>query len=259
MKVKIMVAAHRKFPMPKDTELYLPVLVGAKNNYKPEIKYQRDDEGNNISEKNSNYNELTALYWAWKNLDADVVGLVHYRRLFSMSSKRNLDYVLTKKQVEKLLKKASIILPKKRNYYIESNYSHYIHAHHQGPLDETRRVIIEKCPKYIAAFDQMMNAKKAHMFNMMIMKKKYFDEYAQWLFGILFEVEDRIDITSYSVQEARVFGYLSELLMDVWLNTKKYKYVEVNWVQLGKRNLAKKIYSFILRKFSKQTHVKTHF
>lgn len=102
MKVKIMVAAHRKFPMPKDTELYLPVLVGAKNNYKPEIKYQRDDEGNNISEKNSNYNELTALYWAWKNLDADVVGLVHYRRLFSMSSKRNLDYVLTKKQVEKL-------------------------------------------------------------------------------------------------------------------------------------------------------------
>lgn len=117
MKVKIMVAAHRKFPMPKDTELYLPVLVGAKNNYKPEIKYQRDDEGNNISEKNSNYNELTALYWAWKNLDADVVGLVHYRRLFSMSSKRNLDYVLTKKQVEKLLKKASIILPKKRNYY----------------------------------------------------------------------------------------------------------------------------------------------
>ncbi|WP_374938141.1 DUF4422 domain-containing protein, partial [Lactobacillus amylovorus] len=77
-----MVAAHKKFPMP-DKKGYLPVLVGAAKNYKPGIEYQRDDEGKNISAKNPNYNELTAVYWAWKNLkNVDAVGLVHYRRLF---------------------------------------------------------------------------------------------------------------------------------------------------------------------------------
>ena len=62
-----MVAAHKQFPMPKK-DGYMPVLVGAVRNYRPEINYQRDDDGENISVKNPNYNELTAVYWAWKNL-----------------------------------------------------------------------------------------------------------------------------------------------------------------------------------------------
>ncbi|MCC3238524.1 DUF4422 domain-containing protein, partial [Pediococcus acidilactici] len=93
MDIKIMVAAHKEFPMPKERELYLPVLVGAKRNYKPRIDYQRDDDGENISEKNPNYNELTAIYWAWKNLDADAVGLVHYRRFLSKKRKRDLETI----------------------------------------------------------------------------------------------------------------------------------------------------------------------
>lgn len=259
MKVKIMVAAHRKFPMPKDTELYLPVLVGAKNNHKSEIKYQRDDEGENISFKNPNYNELTAIYWAWKNLNADVIGLVHYRRLFSVSSKRNLDSVLTKSQVESLLKEAPIILPKKRNYYIESNYSHYVHAHHKEPLDVTRKVIEERYPSYLQSFGKIMKSKKAHMFNMLIMRNDFFSAYAEWLFSILFDVEQRIDISGYSVQEARVFGYLAELLLDVWVTKNQYNYVEVNWIQLGKRNSGKKIYNFLVRKFMRRQNKRTHF
>lgn len=259
MDIKIMVAAHKEFPMPKNKDLYLPVLVGATNNYKSGIPYQRDDEGQNISAKNPNYNELTAMYWAWKNLNVDVIGLDHYRRLLSKSSQRSLDSILTEAQVMELLQEAPIILPKKRNYYIESNYSHYVHAHHQEPLDMTRTVIQELYPTYLPVFDQVMQAKKAHMFNMMIMKKPLFDEYAQWLFQILFEVEKRIDISDYSVQEARVFGYLSELLLDVWLITRRYNYVEVNWIQLGKRNLPKKAYNFLARKFLKQDKRETHF
>ena len=82
--VKVIVATHKKYYMPND-KLYLPVQVGASG--KNSIGYQRDDEGENISEKNPYYCELTGLYWAWKNLDVEYIGLCHYRRYFTLSKK----------------------------------------------------------------------------------------------------------------------------------------------------------------------------
>ncbi|KRN47847.1 lipopolysaccharide biosynthesis glycosyltransferase [Pediococcus pentosaceus] len=254
-----MVAAHKEFPMPENKDLYMPVLVGAAKNYKEEIDYQRDDEGENISLKNPNFNELTAVYWAWKNLDADAIGLVHYRRLFSKGGKRELDNILNKEQIEQLLDRAPIVLPKKRKYYIESNYSHYVHAHHKEPLDETRKVIQKNYPKYLNAFDLVMKQKSAHMFNMFIMKNKEFKQYANWLFDVLFEVKKNVNISEYSVQEARVFGYISELLLDVWIETNNKRYIETNWIQIGNRKLILKALNFLKRKFSSSSEKKTHF
>ena len=257
MKIEILVAAHKKFPMP-DKKGYLPVLVGAVKNYKSGIEYQRDDEGENISAKNPNYNELTAVYWAWKNLkDVDAIGLVHYRRLFFDSKPYNLDNVISIENVEKLLTKYEVILPKKRNYYIETNYSHYVHAHHQEPLDKTREIIVKNYPQYLIAYDKVMKRSQAHMFNMFVMKKDAFESYCSFMFEVLKKLESKIDISNYSIQEARVYGYISELLMDVWLETNAYKYTEVAWGQIGSKHLVKKAISFINRKFGigkKQTH-----
>lgn len=256
MKTTILVAAHKKFPMPKSAG-YLPILVGAKKNYKPDIPFQRDDQGINISEKNPNYNELTAVFWAWKNLNSDAIGLVHYRRLFFNSKPHTLDNVMQVSEMNKLLSDFDILLPKKRNYYIESNYSHYVHAHHKEPLDETRKVIEKLYPDYLPAFDRVMNDKKAHMFNMFVMKKEAFNSYASFLFSVLEEVEKRIDISSYSVSEKRVFGYLSELLMDVWLYSNDYTYKDISWAQLGKKQYVKKGIYFLARKVGIRT--RTHF
>lgn len=257
MKTEILVAAHKKFPMPK-VEGYVPILVGATRNYKDGISYQRDDEGENISSKNPNYNELTAVYWAWKNLkDVDAIGLVHYRRYFFDSKPYSLDNVISVQKVNQLLSKYDVILPKKRNYYIESNYSHYIHAHHQEPLDKTREIIVKDYPQYLTMFDKVMKRSKAHMFNMFIMKKDAFDSYCNFMFGVLEKVEKQIDISNYSVQEARVYGYISELLMDVWLETNNIKYIEIPWGQIGSKHVVKKAISFINRKFgigSRKTH-----
>lgn len=257
MKIKILIATHKKFPMPA-VPGYLPVLVGAKKNYKPDIPYQRDDEGDNISEKNPNYNELTAIYWAWKNLkDVDAVGLVHYRRLFFDKKPYNLENVINIEKVEQLLQKYDVLLPKKRNYYIETNYSHYIHAHHKEPLDKTRKIIEKLYPAYLTAFDKVMKSRKAHMFNMFIMKADAFNSYCNFMFGVLGKLENEIDISDYSVQEARVFGYISELLMDVWLYTTNESYKEIPWGQIGPKQLVKKAISFVNRKFGigkKQTH-----
>lgn len=252
-----MVAAHKKFPMPEDSRLYMPVLVGAKENYIHGIDYQRDDDGENISIKNPNYNELTAVYWAWKNLrDVDAVGLVQYRRL--LCSKKNKHEILSKQEIVSLLKNNDVILPKKRKYYIETNYSHYMHAHHVEPIKTVRAIIVQEYPEYICSFDKVMNRRGAHMFNMFVMKKGKFDEYAKWLFGILQEAEKRIDISTYSTQESRVYGYISELLMDVWIEKNNIDYTEVAWKQLGEKHYFKKVFYFIYRKFGSGVG-KTHF
>lgn len=257
MKTEILVAAHKKFPMPK-VEGYVPILVGATRNYKDGISYQRDDEGENISSKNPNYNELTAVYWAWKNLkDVDAIGLVHYRRYLFDSKPYSLDNVISIQKVNQLLSKYDVILPKKRNYYIESNYSHYIHAHHQEPLDKTREIIVKDYPQYLTMFDKVMKRSKAHMFNMFIMKTDAFDSYCNFMFEVLEKVEKQIDISNYSVQEARVYGYISELLMDVWLETNAYKYTEVAWGQIGGKNNITKAIALVKRKMGIKT--KTHF
>ncbi|TNK89779.1 DUF4422 domain-containing protein [Fructilactobacillus sanfranciscensis] len=273
MNIKILVATHKDNPMPSDTDLYLPILVGANKNYNGQIGFELDNHGDNISDKNPNYNELTAIYWAWKNLNnVDAVGLFHYRRLFSLGSKRDLNIVLTKKQVEKLLEKAPVILPKKRNYYIETIKTHYTHSHYRKPLEVLRQVLKNDYPKYLSSFDDLMNKRSAHMFNMFIMKTPYFNEYCEFVFSVLSKVEKQIDISNYSVQEARVFGYLSELLMDTWINTKsdlsmdtltntnQVTYIECNWIQIGKRKLFKKALVFLKRKFlSNVGKDETHF
>lgn len=257
IKTVIMVAAHKKFPMPH-AEGYLPILVGAAKNYKPGIKYQRDDEGENISSKNPNYNELTAVYWAWKNLkDVDAIGLVHYRRLFFDAKPYTLSNVLSIKRIEELLIQYDVILPKKRNYYIETNYSHYVHAHHKEPLNKTRDIIAQYYPNYLLNYDNIMHRTKAHMFNMFIMKKQAFDSYCQFIFGVLEKLEKEVDISDYSVQEARVYGYISELLMDVWLETNNVKATEVKWEQLGGKKNFQKAVSLVERKVGIKT--KTHF
>lgn len=262
-KLKVLVATHKLAPMPKDRALYQPILVGAHKNYCTDGNYQRDDCGDNISYKNPNYSELTAIYWAWKNLkDVDAVGLVHYRRLFFKKfGKPDLDNLLDQKDIEKLLQKHDVVLPKKRNYYVETNYSHYIHAHHDEPLNEARNILIEHYPDYVEYFDLVMNERKAHMFNMFIMKKDKFDHYASWLFDVLGKLETRIDISEYSVQEARVYGYVAELLMDVWLFSENINYAEVKWSMTGKKQTFQKAYGLLLRKFSgNDVNVsKTHF
>lgn len=248
MNIKILVAAHKNYVMPQDQNLYLPIFVG--KDLHPDVNhtFQGDNTGDNISVKNAHYNELTAIYWAWRNLDADAIGLVHYRRYLSLHKQKDLTSVLDQAQTESLLQDHDIILPKKRNYYIESNYSHYVHAHHAEPLDLTRKIIEQDYSMYLNAFDEVMQRKSAHMFNMFIMKQQAFDEYCQWLFDILAKVEQNLDISDYNQYEARVYGFISERLLDVWLAVnEQYRTTEVNFVYMEKQNWLVKGGNFLKR------------
>lgn len=258
--IKILVAAHKKYQMPKDS-MYLPIHVGAEG--KDDIGYKKDNTGKNISLKNPYFCELTGLYWAWKNLDAEYIGLAHYRRHFTLNNRipnneeDKFKIILQQDELEKVLKKADIILPKKREYFIENLYSHYKHTMYIEPLDETRKIIAEKCPKYLKEFDKLKTRTSAHMFNMFIMKKEYFDRYSEWLFDILFELEKRVDVKQYEKFHARFFGRVSELLLDIWINTNDLKYEEIRVINMQKVNWFKKGGLFLVAKFTGKKYCKS--
>lgn len=245
---KIIVAVHKKYDMPTSS-LYLPLHVGAEG--KGDLGLTKDNTGENISNLNPNFCELTGLYWAWKNLKADNIGLVHYRRYF----KGKENFVVNSK-TKKILSQeelnnidADIILPKKRNYYIETLYSHYAHTMYVEPLDITGEIIKEKYPDYLPEFGNLKKRKKAHMFNMFIMKKEILNDYCNWLFDVLFELQKRVDDTKYDSFHARFYGRVSELLLDVYLNTNKLTYKEVGLINIEKVNWWKKGTSFLKAKF----------
>jgi len=96
MDIKIVTAVHKPYWMPED-RVYVPLHIGREG--KQDIGFTGDNTGDNISEKNATFCELTGLYWAWKNLQAEYVGLVHYRRVFGFVSERLLDVWLEKNQI----------------------------------------------------------------------------------------------------------------------------------------------------------------
>lgn len=236
--------------MPTD-ECYLPLHVGCEG--KQPLGFQGDNTGDNISTKNTSFCELTGIYWAWKNLKADYVGLVHYRRHFSrgfsFSDEGKWKSIFTKQDYEALLAKADLILPGKRHYVLETNRSHYDHAHRVIELQECERVISELMPDALPAFTKVMNSRSCHMFNMFVMKRELFDDYCNFMFSVLFELEKRIDLTGYDSYSIRIFGFISELLMDVWVEYRQVKYVEQSVIFLGQRSWVRKIVEFLKRKY----------
>ncbi len=257
-KVTVIIATHKKYRMPEDS-MYLPVHVGAEGK-DIDLGYTKDNTGENISKKNASYCELTGLYWAWKNLNSSYIGLAHYRRHFSyaIKTKDAFDNVLEYSELEPLLDKYKVFVPKKRKYYIETLYSHYAHTHYASHLDETRKIIQEKYPDYLDSYDLVMKRTWGYMFNMMIMKKELFSDYCDWLFNILFELENRIekDNEDLSGFQGRFYGRVSEIIFNVWLEQKlkddklsKGEIKELNFTYMEKIDWKRKGISFLKAKF----------
>ena len=258
--VKIIIATHKKYRMPDDS-MYLPLHVGAEgkkdeNGNPLDLGYEKDNTGDNISLKNPNYCELTGLYWAWKNLEVDFIGLAHYRRHFGRKGREPFEGILTYKQLKPLLSKYKVFVPTKRRYYIETLYSHYKHTHYAEQLDLTRKIISEKYPDYIESYDEVIKHTYGYMFNMCIMQKKYFDAYCRWLFDILFELEQRIGTLELSDFQGRFYGRVSEIIFNVWLSRqiksgilKRSEIKELSYKHIEKINWYKKGTAFLRAKF----------
>lgn len=260
--VKIIVVTHKKYRMPNDS-MYIPMHVGAEGRNDQmdnglDLEYVKDNTGDNISYKNKSFCELTGLYWAWKNLNDDFVGLVHYRRYLAVKKKSKDSYerVLTSAELQPMLCKYRVILPKKRHYYIESLYSHYKHTHYAEHLDKAKEIIKKKNPEYVESYERVVKQTYGYMFNIMIMDRILLDDYCTWLFGILFELEKQINMPNLSLYQGRFYGRVSEIMFNVWLDYKvhsgalgKNDVKELPCIHMEKINWWEKTSAFLQAKF----------
>lgn len=216
-KVEIYAVTHKEIEkIPKER-----ILIGVGNNRNNRSVLFYDNTGENISEKNDSYCELTALYWIWKNSNADIVGLEHYRRFFwSNSLFRRTP--LSIKQMLSRLRKYDIIVAKGRTEG-KSLYEHYKSNHIIDDLDKCIRIIDEKYPEYKESCKKVLESPNGCFYNMFVMKKQLADQYCEWLFDILFELEKEIDLSNRDAYQERVFGFLSERLFNIWIDKQNLK------------------------------------
>ncbi len=236
--ISIYVVSHKDCFIPSNP-IMKPLQVGCTVSGCHIQDMLHDDEGDSISEKNRMYCELTAQYWAWKNdPSSDYIGFFHYRRYLNFSGKDlkpdlwgNIIYdgAITDEvlkelgidadRMESLIRQYDIIVPLPRTIPEGKNiYDEYIAAkgHHKEDLDAALSVLAEKYPEYAETVEKYMASSRPYEVNMFIMRAELFREYAAWLFDILFRLEKRLDVSSYSQYELRVIGFLSERLFGIW-------------------------------------------
>ncbi len=255
MNVNMYVMTHKEFKCP-NIEGYIPLQVGAYN--KKDLGYQKDSTGENISIKNPNYCELTGKYWIWKNDKiSDIIGISHYRRFFTnYKISRKEKGFINREQIKSILQEYDIILPKKE-IYKETAYEQYcLESGFKKDLDKIRNIISVMYPDYIDSFDRIMKNNKMYQFNMMITDKKNYASYCEWLFNILFELEKDINLDDgYNDYQKRIYGFISERLLNVWVekNNLKVKQMRVinlnmNWKEIIRLNLRRIKNEYIFNK-----------
>ena len=227
MDVKIFVCCHKKTPF-KFNSVF--TCVGLGGFHSP--SFLTDNTGDNISDKNPFYSELTAHYWVWKNIQADFYGFFHYRRFLDFSSHKNIPVFhkfspsLFKKYgwdtttINHVCYNADVILPiknKSKKHNPISLYDYYKREHHEKDLNITLDVLKEKYPDMAKTADDVINGTTGYFYNLFLMRKNYFQSYEKWLFDILFEVEKRINFSDYDSYQRRVFGFLGERLESIYI------------------------------------------
>lgn len=217
----IYIATHKKF-LPPRLEGYIPIQVGAEG--KEKLGYLTDNTGENISSKNPNFCELTGIYWIWKNRSDEYKGLVHYRRYFGKSNLRNnFSDIYSYDELVEMLDCVDVVLPYIERFKQNARDEILISCCTEEAFGKLEGIIKEKYPEYIIAFKTYFSNNKSSLFNMMFCRKEVFDEYSEWLFDILFELEKSMDLNALDEYRKRLYGFLAERLLNIWIAKKKLR------------------------------------
>lgn len=222
--ITIFVACHKPCEIIKN-EMYQPIHVGrAISTCTDKMDMIGDDTGDNISERNPFYSELTAQYWAWKNFhDSEYIGFCHYRRYFA-------NYLKSSNVLNYFKKGADVIVV--GPYLRSNNRWNFLKTFVCSEDLAIMQMVIKKLyPEYYRTMSRYGYDYIDYPLNMFICKRELFDEYAKWLFSILFECEKYVRLSPYS-RARRLYGYLSEFLMPVFFMKNGYYIASVPYYRM---------------------------
>ena len=244
-KIEIYIACHKPSELPAN-DLFKPIHVGSKNSKVQLPGLVRDDEGDNISEKNPNYCEMTAQYWAWKHSDAEYIGLCHYRRFLCLSEKQFTNYtpdfrkqiyalsltpeteekygLLDEEQMRRVIEANDIIVctaqdlskvntpfgPQKTT--LKHWTAHDMALINIDDLKELFQIVKSDYPQIYKSMNEYLHGKYFYGFNTFIMRRDLFLEMCAFEFDVLEKLERRVDISQYNQQLSRIYGFMGEIL-----------------------------------------------
>ncbi|MCR5834517.1 MAG: DUF4422 domain-containing protein [Selenomonadaceae bacterium] len=237
--VGIYVVTHKDIKLKNLPEGYYPIHAGhaaAQNDF----GYRGDDTGDNISNLNKFLDEVTALYWIWKNTTHTHTGFVHYRRFltgkFNQPERRTNSYlfdtkdILSKEEILTFLDEYDIIVSAE----ITSNRSQLdlmvlstekpdlVHVSEQILLKHLKA----KQPDYLDAYDNLINSNIMFPFGIQISRRSVFNAYCEWLFSFILdatiEMRDKLTIDGYKFEEfphiyTRMMSFFAERMLTLWL------------------------------------------
>ena len=269
--IRLYVSCHTPAPVP-EYPLLVPIQVGSALSPERFPGFLRDDAGENISGKNRSYCELTAQYWAWKNVRADYYGFFHYRRYLYPDTSPRQPYRIEGSPTPELLDKLGcerfpelishydLILPKGEDMRL-SVREHYAKApfHHKKDLELAEAILREKYPEYGPAAEEYLSGTVCYFGNIYIMTRGVCEDYCGWLFSILEEFDRRSDTKGYGPQEKRVDGYLAERLLGIYaVHHREWRTLElprVHFVADPRERRKKKLVNFLLPPGSKKRSI----
>lgn len=195
---------------------YRPIFVGRRaeelgHKYDALTDATRDS----IAYLNPRFCELTAIYWIWKNVTDSLKGICHYRRYFTSNGK-----MLSALDAEKLLIECEYILPEK--YWLMQSVKKHFDSHHVGDdLVAVKKILHNKYPDYSPEFEQCLSEHYVYPYNMLIASADSYNKYCEWLFSILFDLNNIIDFRDRDEYQQRAIGFISERLTAVYMRHNK--------------------------------------
>ena len=211
-----------------------------------------DNTGKNISKLNRYFSELTGLYWAWKNYDKletpDYIGLMQYRRHFIFDDSILVDHKNTEiencysilefnyapdkyqrmiglndENILKVLAEYDYVTVKECDFSyrridnVKEDYVKNIEGTKEKDYDLMLQIVESKYPHMLKYLQHQLNSPKTYLYQMFILPKEEFFKYMQFLFDVLFEILDKVDFSTYTINGQRTLGYLGEKLFDCYI------------------------------------------
>lgn len=229
-KLKIFVCTHKKSEYTRNGGVYLAVQGGAELHKELELGFVKDNIGDNISIKNPYYSELTVLYWGWKNYNhSKYKGLCHYRRYFDINFEVSDIETLIKGHDLIAVKSSKMLSRRERAWnlmYMTSQEDYYIFAD----------TFLTLYPEYEKEFmTYFYNSRESFPFQMFIASKEIYNDYCNFVFRVLFQVEEKLLAHGYSRQK-RTIGYIGEWMLGLYIYCKKIKVKKIDIVQSETNN-----------------------